>query len=168
MLVDIVSKNGNLLLNIPLPGNGTPDADELKFLADFTVWMDANNAGIYGTRPWKVFGEGPSVTSAAPIQAQGFNEGKNKPYTGADLRFTQKDGTLYVYAMAWPESGTLVVKSLAEGSPLAPGKVEAVAALGVGEPLKFTRDANGLSVTLPEQKTGNYVYGFKVNGAGLT
>jgi alpha-L-fucosidase len=70
MLVDIVSKNGNLQLSIPLPGNGVPDADELKFLAELTAWMDVNSEGIYATRPWKVYGEGPSVspsTAAQPV-----------------------------------------------------------------------------------------------------
>jgi alpha-L-fucosidase len=65
MLVDIVSKNGNLQLSIPLPGNGVPDADELKFLAELTAWMDVNSEGIYATRPWKVYGEGPSTTATA-------------------------------------------------------------------------------------------------------
>jgi alpha-L-fucosidase len=168
MLVDIVSKNGNLLLNIPLPPGGAPDADELKFLADFTAWMDLNNEGIFGTRPWKVFGEGPAATGAAPIKAQGFNEGKNKPYTAQDWRFTQKGDTLYGYMMAWPDSGPLVVKSLAEGSPLAPGTVTRVESLGAPGPLQFTRDANGLSITPPATKPGNYVYGFKFSGTGLT
>ncbi len=168
-LVDNVSKNGNLQLNIPLPGSGEPDADELKFLADFTTWMDRNNEGIYASRPWKVYGEGPTTApNAGPaVRAQGFNEGRTR-YSAQDIRFTQKGGTLYAYAMGWPADGNLTIQSLAEGAPTAPGKVERVEMLGLAEPLKFTRDAGGLKITLPEQKVGDYVYGFKILGNGLT
>jgi alpha-L-fucosidase len=168
-LVDNVSKNGNLQLNIPLPGNGEPDTDELKFLADFTVWMDRNNEGIYASRPWKIYGEGPSTrpNAGAAVRAQGFNEGTTT-FGTQDIRFTQKNGTLYAYAMAWPADGKLIVKSLAVGAGVVPGKVERVEMLGVGAPLPFTQDADGLSVTLPAEKIGDYVFGFKISGNGLT
>jgi alpha-L-fucosidase len=168
-LVDNVSKNGNLQLNIPLPGSGEPDADELKFLADFTAWMDINSEGIYSSRPWKIYGEGPSTkpSAGAAVRAQGFNEGKTT-YGAQDLRFMQKGGALYAYAMGWPDEGKLTITSLADGSPYAPGQIERVQLLGMTEPLKFTRDATGLQLTLPAQKVGNYVYGFKINGNGIT
>ena len=79
MLVDIVSKNGNLMLNIPLPGSGTPDDDELAFVADFGRWMRTNGGAIYGSRPWAVYGEGPATQGQAPLREQGFNEGRNRP-----------------------------------------------------------------------------------------
>jgi alpha-L-fucosidase len=167
MLVDIVSKNGNLMLNIPLPGPGAPDSDELAFLADFTRWMGMNGKAIYGTRPWKVFGEGPSTRDAAPIRAQGFNEGKNKPYTAEDIRFTKKGETLYAFALAWPTTGQLRITSLAEGSPHAPGQVARVELLGAPGPLHFTRDADGLTVTLPDRKPGDHVYTFEISGRGI-
>ena len=172
MLVDIISKNGNLMLNIPLPGGGAPDSEELAFLSDFTRWMKINSDAIYGTRPWKVSGEGPSVeATSAPLRAQGFNEGRNKPYVAQDLRFVTKgDHTLYAFAMGWPDgesAGTLTIKSLAAGSPLAPGTVERVELLGVPGPLKFTRTINGLVLTLPAQKPGDYVYAFKIRGNGI-
>ena len=168
-LVDNVSKNGNLQLNIPLPGSGQPDTDELKFLADFTQWMDVNSAPIYASRPWKVYGEGPSTqpNPNAAVRAQGFNEGRTR-YSAQDFRFIQKDGTLYAYAMGWPADGQYHIASLATGSSLAPGQVERVELLGMTEPLKFTRDATGLHLTLPEQKVGDYVYGLKISGSGLT
>jgi alpha-L-fucosidase len=168
-LVDNVSKNGNLQLNIPLPGNGEPDADELKFLADFTAWMDVNSVAIYASRPWKVYGEGPSTkpNPNAAVRAQGFNEGRTT-YSAKDFRFMQKDGTLYAFAMGWPADGKFVITSLAEGSDKAPGKVERVELLGLTEPLKFTRDKDGLTISLPEQKVGNYAYGLKISGHGLT
>ena len=81
MLADIVSKNGNLLLNIPVRGDGTIDEKELKVVEGIANWMDVNKECIFGTRPWKVFGEGPASAGAA-LSAQGFNEGKGKPFYG--------------------------------------------------------------------------------------
>ena len=161
------SKNGNLQLSIPLPGHGEPDADELKFLAEFTAWMDRNAEGIHGTRPWKVYGEGPSVTT--PAEKGRFGGAQDvRTYTAQDFRFVQKGGALYAFAMGWPDNGRLVITSLAENSPHAPGAIERVELLGVGDPLKTSRDTAGLTVMLPEQKVGNYAYGLKISGRGLT
>src|SRR5437764_9222651 len=102
MLVDIVSKNGNLMLNVPLPGSGAPDDDEISFITDFGRWMRANARALYASRPWAVYGEGPSTQGggASPLRAQGFNEGREKPYTAEDLRFVQKEGRVYAFALA--------------------------------------------------------------------
>jgi alpha-L-fucosidase len=168
MLVDIVAKNGNLMLNIPLPGSGAPDDDELAFIADFGRWMNANGRAIYASRPWSVYGEGPSTRAQEPLRAQGFNEGRNKPYTAEDVRFVQKGGKVYAFLLAWPENGKATIKSLAEGSGRAPGRVERVELVGASAPLAFTRDAQGLAVTLPERRTGEYVYTLEISGIGLT
>jgi len=149
MLVDIVSKNGNLQLSIPLPGNGVPDADELKFLAELTAWMDVNSEGIYSTRPWKVYGEGPSVSKPGPRSRFG-GASDFRAYTSEDVRFTKKGDTLYAFIMVWPESRNAVIKSLAAGSPLLDGrKVEHVSMLGHWWGLKWTQDENALNVQLP-------------------
>ena len=66
MLVDIVSRNGNLLLNFPLPNSGALDSDEVKMLDEITRWMAVNSEGIYSTRPWKIFGEGPRHGNPPP------------------------------------------------------------------------------------------------------
>jgi alpha-L-fucosidase len=167
MLVDIVSKNGNLMLNIPLPGPGAPDSDELAFLADFTRWMDVNGRGIYGTRPWRTYGEGQSTQSAQPLRAQGFNEGKQR-YTSSDLRFVQKGDTLYAFALARPEAGELKIRTLAERAPHGAGQVERVELLGAPGPLRFTRDAESLTAQLPERWQGDQVLGVAISGRGLT
>ena len=121
MLVDIVSKNGNLQLSIPLPGNGVPDADELKFLAELTAWMDVNSEGIYSTRPWKIYGEGPSVST--PSARSRFGGAADfRAYTSDDVRFTTKGDTLYAFLMVWPESRSAVIKSLATNSPQIGGR----------------------------------------------
>jgi alpha-L-fucosidase len=107
------------------------------------------------------------VLAQEPLRAQGFNEGRNKPYTGEDLRFVQKDGKLYAFALAWPESGTLTIKSLSIGSPHVRGEVERVALLGASTPLEHTRSADGVVVKLPERRPGDYVYTFEISGRGL-
>ena len=169
MLCDIVSKNGNLLLNIPLPGDGAPDADEVKFLGEMAAWMTVNGDAIYGTRPWKIYGEGPMADAVnANVKDAGFREGKGTPYTPHDMRFVQKGGDLYALMMGWPEGGgTVTIKSLATHSPQAPGQITGVALLGAPGPLKFTRDANGLTLTLPAQKPGDHAYAFKISGEGI-
>jgi alpha-L-fucosidase len=149
MLADIVSKNGNLQLSIPLPGNGVPDADELKFLAELTAWMDVNSEGIHGTRPWKIYGEGPSTTATAPRSRFG-GAADFRNYTSADIRFTTKGDSLYAFIMAWPESRNVVIKSLATDSPqLAGRKVGHVSLLGHWPGLKWTQAEKGLNVQLP-------------------
>ncbi|CAN5409883.1 alpha-L-fucosidase [soil metagenome] len=168
MLVDIVSKNGNLMLNIPLPGSGAPDDDELSFVADFGRWMRTNGGAIYGSRPWAVYGEGPSTQAQAPLREQGFNEGRNRPYTAEDVRFVQKGGKVYAFALGWPENGKLSIKSLAAGTAKTSGQVERVELVGAPGVLDHTRTADGLEITLPQRRRGEYVYAFEISGPGLT
>jgi alpha-L-fucosidase len=153
LLVDIVSKNGNLLLNFPLPASGELDAEEVKVLEGITAWMRTNGEGIYFTRPWKVYGEGPSTHVVIPSTGKEFNpnEGKKPDLTAADIRFTSRGETLFAFIQGWP-AGSTVISSLATTSPQKPEKVVDVRMLGRGEPLRFTQDAGGLRVTLPTEK----------------
>ncbi|WP_263380962.1 alpha-L-fucosidase [Granulicella paludicola] len=153
LLVDIVSKNGNLLLNFPLPASGELDAEEQKTLAGITEWMAVNGEGVFSTRPWKIFGEGPATKVVVKSNGQEFdpNEGK-KPDLGAkDIRFTTKGETLYAFVQGWPE-GELVIESLALEGPQRPMKAVDVRLLGRDEALRFTHDAKGLRVTMPGAK----------------
>jgi alpha-L-fucosidase len=160
MLVDIVSKNGNLLLNIPVRGDGSIDEDERKVLADVASWMPSNGEAIFGTRPFTVFGEG-----ATEVKGSGnFNERIARAYTAEDLRFTTKGDTLYAIALDWPAGGKLTVKSLAAGSSHYPKDVGRVELLGSPGALAFERSADGLMVTMPERKTGNFAYALKIQG----
>jgi alpha-L-fucosidase len=161
MLVDIVSKNGNLMLNIPLPASGMPDPDELEVLDRITKWMAVNSAGIYGTRPWKRFGEGasPLVGSAG---GQSFNESKRKDLTASDVRFMTKGGDVYAYFMGWPDGGSIKIRALGTGS----GNVGGVELLGYGK-VEFKQDGDGLAVMLPGSKPCEHAYGLKVMGRGL-
>jgi alpha-L-fucosidase len=161
MLVDIVSKNGNLLLNVPVRGDGTIDEDELKVVQGITAWMDQNSESIYATRPWKIFGEGPA-TEGAPIKAQGFNEGKGKAMGAEDVRFVTKGDTLYATIMGWPTGGKAVIHALGSGSPQGFGKVAEVTMLGSNGTLKFEQTDAGLTVTLPAARPNDIACVLKI------
>ena len=161
MLVDIVSKNGNLLLNVPLRGDGTLDDDEVKCLEGIAQWTAINGEAIFGTRPWKTYGEGTREAKAG-----NFNEGKGRPYTATDLRFTTKGDTLYVFALAWPSDGKLIVKSLGANQPGIHGDVTGVELLGAGK-VEFNREPTGLVVTLPEKQPCETAWALKITGLDL-
>jgi alpha-L-fucosidase len=162
-LVDVVSKNGNLLLSVPVRGNGTIDEQERAIVQSIGTWLQANGESIYGTRPWQVFGEGPALAGTAPLSAQGFNEGKNKPLSAQDIRFATKGEVLYATALGWPTDGQLVIAALGEGNPLRPQPVRRVELLGHGQPLAFERTVQGLRVRLPAQPpAAGLAYAFKI------
>lgn len=151
LLVDIVSKNGNLLLSVPLKADGSFDEKEEKILNEFGAWMDINKEAIYETQPWKVFGEGPIAESDIKINAQGFNEGSYTHATSEEKRFTQTSKALYVTMLAWPSEQKVIVKSLALNSNLFPKKINRVELLGYGK-IPFTRTVEGLILTLPSKR----------------
>jgi alpha-L-fucosidase len=162
MLTDIVSKNGNLMLNIPLRGDGSIDEKEEAFIAGLTAWMDVNSEGIYATRPWKIYGEGPSTTARAGGRG---GRGAAPAYTAQDIRFTTKADTLYAFVGAWPETRVAKIKSLATTSPqLAGAKVTNVSLLGYDGKLTFTQDEQGLSVTLPDKAPSEHAITLRING----
>jgi len=152
MLADIVSKNGNLMLSVPLQRDGQPDADEIKIVSEIGAWLKVNGEAIYATRPWKIYGEGPSTVAAEKGQFDGQKDVSQKPFTSEDIRFTQsKDGkTLYAIVLEIPKDGQVTVKSLAKNSEQWPGNIGSVRLIGGGN-LKCTRDENGLHVSLPER-----------------
>ena len=145
-LVDIVSKNGALLLNVGPRADGIiPDEDQ-RILREIGAWLKQNGEAIYGTRPWHTFGEGPTE-----IEAGMFTDTKRAEFTGADFRFTTNGDQLYATALAWPGE-SMLIKSLAVGAPEA-GSVTAVRMLGSDSPLDFEQKADGLHVTLPAEAT---------------
>ena len=162
MMVDIVSRNGNLLLNFPLPNNGMPDAKEMAILEGITAWMAVNNEAIYATRPWKIFGSGPG-SEIKPVPGQQFNENTRKDFTAEELRFTTKGNTLYAFFMGWPEK-EIVIAPLATSSPNVVGKAENVELLGHAGKLTWTHDAKGLTVQLPAEKPCDHGYVLKIAG----
>ena len=149
LLTDIVSKNGNLLLNFPLPNSGELDYEETVVLDGITQWMSVNSEGIYSTRPWKIYGEGPSTK--AKIETGNFNEDKQKDLIAEDVRFTAKNGVIYAFVMGWPEKAA-VVNALGLASAQHPGKVQKVELLGYKGDLKWQQDESSLRVEMPPEK----------------
>ncbi len=148
LLADIVSKNGNLLLSVPLRADGTFDEKEARILREFGGWMAVNKEAIYGTRPWVKFGEGPVAESDIPLNAQGFNEDAYSKAGSDEIRFTTKAGALYAIVLGWPDDGRVVVKSLASGGSAGPQEVDEVELLGYGK-VGFRLTAAGLEADLP-------------------
>ena len=156
-LIDVVSKNGALLLNIGPKPDGTIPGEEQALLREIGSWLTVNGEAIYGTRPWHTFGEGPTEVSEGA-----FTDTKRAAFTGEDLRFTVKSDMLYVIALAWPGE-MLRVKSLALGAEQA-GRVTEVTLLGDHAPQQFTQTAEGLQVVLPA-RAGDHAFVFKISRA---
>jgi alpha-L-fucosidase len=157
MLADIVSKNGNLLMNVVKYPDGTLPPQSEELLAGLAAWMKVNSAAIHGTRPWKIYGEGPTKTKAGSFAESG-------DYTAEDIRFTTKDGALYAIFLGWPQRES-AIQSL--GSNALPGAViERVDLLG-GPKLKFRRDAGSLRLTLPPPQAGAMIPAVRIRGRGL-
>ncbi len=158
LFVDIVSKNGNLLLSIPLPGHGEPDSDELAFLSEFADWHQVNSEAIKGTRPWKIFGEGPS-TEAKKALSYGFTQLK---FESSDIRFTTKGDALYAIALGWPSDGKILIKSLAKNAPHHPREIRKVEMFGAKSQSRWTRGLQGLEIQVPDAPPCKYAYSFRI------
>lgn len=143
-LADVVSKNGNLLLSVPVRSDGTIDSDELAIVEGIADWMAVNKEAIFDTRPWKVFGEGPA-SDGAPLDGPGFNEGKGKPFTADDVRFTTKHGVLYAIVLGRPTT-TLHFKSLGKASKLLDKSIKEVRILGSKEKVRWEHRDESLAI----------------------
>ena len=161
LLVDIVSKNGNLLLSVPLRADGTFDEKEEKILNEFGDWMNINKEAILDTRPWEIFGEGPIAEADIKINAQGFNEGSYSRATAQEIRFTQTKKDLYATVLAWPTEKQILIKSLSDESKLFPGKISRVELLGYGK-VPFTRTDKGLLINMPDKQANKIAPVFKI------
>jgi len=160
MLVDIVSKNGNLLLNIVQRPDGTLDPEVDTLLHQLADWTAMNGEAIYGTRPWLIYGEGAS-------RARGGSFREDTSYTAADIRFTTKGKTLYAIALGWPDEGQVVVKSLAQTADPRQNQIKQVELLGNKGRLKFTQTKDGLVVDLPKAKLSDLTCALRITGSNL-
>jgi alpha-L-fucosidase len=160
-LVDIVSKNGNLLINVVQRPDGSLDDEATKIVKDLGDWMAVNGEGIYETRPWITFGEGKS-------HAKGGSFKEDYVYTADDIRFTAKgDTTLYAFILGYPEDHKTLIHSLAKTEGVT-GKIDRVSLLGYTGDLKWKQDETGLSVELPDNKPSDFAVTLKIEGQNLT
>ena len=155
-LVDIVSKNGNLLMNIGPRSDGTIPDEVQHVLLDVGSWLKVNGDAIYGTRPWTTYGEGPTKVAAGS-----FQDTKTQEYTAEDFRFTTKGNNLYAIELAWPSGTEAVIHSVA-GNALKGRQIQSVALLGSSAPLTYKLQADGLHIQLPSKPTQGYAYAFRI------
>jgi alpha-L-fucosidase len=155
-LADIVSKNGNLLLNIGPRSDGTIPDEVQQVLRAVGGWLKVNGDAIYGTRPWILYGEGPTKVAAGS-----FQDTKTEDYTAADFRFTTKGDNLYAIELAWPSGQEAVIHSLT-GDALKGRQIQAVTLLGSAATLTYKQQPDGLHIELPARPAEGYAYAFRI------
>lgn len=155
-LADIVSKNGNLLINVGPRADGTIPDEAQHLLNELGTWLDRNGEAIYDTRVWERFGEGDTAQAAGD-----FREREYQPYTARDIRFTVKDSALYAIMLGWPGAQALVRSLTPDVLPA--GGIKRVQMLGSGAPLNWSQDERGLTVEMPLVPPCDYAYTLKVS-----
>ena len=126
-------------------------------LLEIGRWLSVNGEAVYGTIPWKTFGEGPTR-----VVGGSFGDTKRDTFTAQDIRFTTRGNTLYAIVLDWPGDGKVTVKSLAEGSKLSKKRIEKVELLGSSARLRWKRDNQGLTIELPERKPCEHAFVIKI------
>ncbi|WP_404305303.1 alpha-L-fucosidase [Neorhodopirellula lusitana] len=153
--VDAISKNGAVMMNVALRGDGTLPEDQAAYLTAFGDWIKINGDGIYGTRPWKTFGEGPTEIVTR-------RTGENlKPYSEHDVRFTTKDGKLYAFILA-PPTANIVIETLATGG-LLKEEIATIELMGSREEIKWDRDDSRLTIQRPQTLPKQPIIGFRIS-----
>ncbi|MDI1335841.1 MAG: alpha-L-fucosidase [Lacunisphaera sp.] len=155
-LVDIVSKNGCMLLNIAPAPDGTIPEEQKTILRSIGKWLKLNGEAIYGSRPWLIFGEGPTITPVGHLSDLQF-----KGFTAQDIRFTTQGEQLYAIALGWPSDGKLLIKSL--GSARYSTPIRGIRLIGHDAALPWKQSVDGLEVQLPAKPSGDYAYAFKID-----
>jgi alpha-L-fucosidase len=155
MLADIVSKNGNLLLNVALYPDGSLPPESQSLLSELAQWMSINAEAIHETRPWTLYGEGPTETASGAFK-------ESAKYTAEDIRFTTKGDALYAIALGEPR-GRVALASLGRGAAHARRAVQSVRLLGVEQPLKFQQTDAALVIELPRRLPTRHASAFKIS-----
>ena len=152
-LVDVVSKNGALLLNVGPRADGAIPEIEQDMLREIGRWLAVNGEGVYGSRVWDVYGEGPTE-----IPEGAFTDTKRNPFTPADIRFTQKGNTLYAFVMAYP-TDEAVITSLGSGAV----QISGARMLGSDESITWSQDESGLRLSVPAAKPCDHVVAYAID-----
>ena len=160
MLVDNVSKNGNLLLNVVQRPDGSLDPEVEQMLEQLAVWNAIHSEAIFGTRPWLVYGE-----SAVKVKGGNFKE--DFKYNASEIRFTTKGEALYAIALGWPEDGQIVVRSLAKPAGEKGNNITGISLLGYEGKIAWKQTAESLVVTLPAKKISEFTAALKITGGDL-
>ncbi|MGN6210272.1 alpha-L-fucosidase [Asticcacaulis sp.] len=155
-LCDVVSKNGNLLLSIPVRGDGSIDSEERRIVEEISSWTARFGEAIFDTRPWHIAGEGPTQLTSGQ-----FGEGGFKGFSREDIRFTTKGKALYAMTLGRPGE-QISIASLGERR-----KVSRVEVVGNSEPLRFTQNKAGLHVDIPASAAHDFGVAIKILGNGL-
>ena len=155
-LVDVVSKNGNLLLNIGPKSDGTIPDQARAILREMGAWLRTNGDAIYGSRPWLLYGEGPTKVASSARNSD------LQQFTPEDIRFTTNNGSLYAIALGWPASGELRIRSLARGLPYLDAPVCKVNLLGSSEAISFRQEPDGLHILLPSVPPDEPAFTFRI------
>lgn len=158
--IDIVSKNGNLLLNIGPKSDGTITEEQQHVLKELGGWLKINGEGIYGTRPWVKAEEGETKGTSGYM-----TDGKASNYTAEDIRFTTKDNKLYALSLAWSD-GPVSIRSLGK-SKTKDLKIKSVSMLGTDEELVWEQKNEGLMVNFPDEKPCDYAQILKILLSGI-
>lgn len=152
-LIDIVSKNGHLLLNIGPRSDGTIPEEVQKILLDVGAWLSINGEAIYGTRPWKIYGEGPTKVAGGS-----FSDAKDKPFTADDIRFTAKGDVLYAISMDWAVTD-LAISSLGLSKI---GKIKSVELIGSKDKISWTQNPNDLNIKSSSAYPAKYAVVYRI------
>ncbi len=157
-LVDVVSKNGAVLLNVTPTAQGVMPDGVQERLREMGAWLKLNGEAIYDTRPWTIYGEGPQKITEGHL-----SERKNAEAVAEDIRFTIKGEQLYATTLDWPESGKLTIRSLAKGNENLTTPITKVSMIGSKEEVKFAQTAEGLEITFPKVKPCDHAFVLKIN-----